>query len=83
VSGYFGEHGRKTETRLIVMTYDELRALIEIQLLQMRKWEQRDYELERALIDLLDTNLADDATVKRAMEIIEKSMLKSKPEGNA
>jgi hypothetical protein len=65
------------------MTRDELRALIEIQLVQMRQWEERDYELERAFIDLLDTDLAADAMVKRALELIERAMLKTKPEGNA
>jgi hypothetical protein len=83
VSGCFGESGRKTEARLIAMTRDELRATIELKLLQMHKWEERDYELERAFIDLLETDLRADATVKRAMELLAKAMLKAKPEGNA
>jgi hypothetical protein len=65
------------------MTHDELRALIELELLQMHKWEERDYELERAFIDLLDADLRNEATVKRTMELLEKAMLRGKPEGNA
>jgi len=83
VPGYFGESGRKTDARLIAMTRDELRAMIELELLQMHKWEERDYELERAFIDLLETDLTDDATVKRATELIAKAMLRAKPAGNA
>jgi len=62
------------------MTHDDLRSLIELELVQMRKWEQRDYELERAFIDLLETDLKDDAVVKRAMMLLNR---KTKPEGNA
>jgi hypothetical protein len=64
------------------MTRTELRALIELELVQMHKWEQRDYELERAFFDLLETDL-NDAAVKRATELLEKVMLRTKPEGNA
>ena len=67
----------------MTMTRDELRALIEHELLQMHKWEERDYELERAFIDLLETDLRDDAAMKRAMELLAKAMLRAKPEGTA
>jgi hypothetical protein len=65
------------------VTKDELRALIELELLQMHKWEERDYELERAFIDLLEADFTRDTAVKRAMELLERAMLKAKPEGNA
>jgi hypothetical protein len=45
------------------MIHADLRVLIQAELLQMHKWEQRDYELERAFIDLLGTDLKDDAVV--------------------
>ena len=56
-------------TEAATMTPEELRALIEIELEAMRKWEERDYELERAFIDLLDANLAEPQAVSRAMGI--------------
>jgi hypothetical protein len=65
------------------MTREELHALIEIELGAMRKWEERDYELERAFIDLLDANLGEPEAVSRAMALLQESLRKSETKGNA
>jgi hypothetical protein len=70
-------------TEAATMTPEELRALIEIELEAMRKWEERDYELERAFIDLLDANLAETEAVSRAMALLEENLRKAEPKGNA
>jgi len=65
------------------MTREELHALIEIELEAMRKWEERDYELERAFIDLLDAKLANPEAVSRAMALLQENLRKSQTKGHA
>ena len=69
------------------MTIVELRAELEFHLRKMRTWKDRDYELERAMLDVLDTSASDIDVMMRVKTLLDESLAamlrNAEPEGNA
>jgi hypothetical protein len=68
------------------MTLEELRAMMEAELENMRNWKQRDYATERAIVEVLE-NPTDAAAIMRAQDMLsaalKEDLRKAEPEGNA
>lgn len=69
------------------MSHAEIRTLLERELERMRKWKQRDYATERAIIEVLESDFTDNAAILRAKDMLDaalnEDLRKAEPEGNA